>query len=261
MGRVANRRVLKRLQTRRRVGIALCIGGMALGVAFVACLFALRAPLWGHGAWAMTLEELAWVGDAMGPFGSLFSFLALAAALLALNLQRQELELQRQEMRDQRREMKRSADAQRMSVSVAIAQIDAAEVPRLLEFLRNLASEQRTLIGIRRRFPPLSGDTMVVKRILLELSDLVSPIDSGDPPLFSDDALQARAMEATGALSTAREALYKATVGIPGGVDSGRLLGEAEDALGRLEAERKAFAIFARDRVARVRAALNAGEG
>lgn len=60
------------------------------------------------GQWSQDVDTppaLNLVGDALGPFASVFSALALVAAFLTLHMQRQELREQREEVRATRREM------------------------------------------------------------------------------------------------------------------------------------------------------------
>lgn len=110
-----------------------------LGSAFVVSLLLLRAPWFSEGPWALSLAELGQAGDAMGPFASLFSFLALIAAIWSVNLQgrelalqRQDLALQRKELADNRVQLQRAADAQEAQVSALKEAAEMAKAQRLL---------------------------------------------------------------------------------------------------------------------------------
>lgn len=69
-------------------------------------------------------------GDMFGAVNALFSGLAFAGVIHAINLQRKELQLQRKELNETRVELKRSADAQQESTDLIRRQLKIQEIDR-----------------------------------------------------------------------------------------------------------------------------------
>jgi hypothetical protein len=122
----------------------LLIGG-AIGIALLAVLaFAAWFYFWVlvpadqqvAGAWGVR-------GDAMGPFVALLNFLALVAALVAVNLQRIELAENRRVMMDQQKEMARTAEAQAALAKSQERLADAQDLANRHQYVRGIEERER----------------------------------------------------------------------------------------------------------------------
>ncbi|MFA6958701.1 MAG: hypothetical protein WC538_22765 [Thermoanaerobaculia bacterium] len=78
----------------------------------------------------LTWEDRAAFGDSFGALSAVFSGLAFAGVVFALNLQMEELKLQRQEMRDSRFELAKTAKAQTEQARLLTAQLEAMQTER-----------------------------------------------------------------------------------------------------------------------------------
>ncbi len=104
----------------------------AFSLIAIPSFFCVLLVLWfpSLGQWSQEVNKppaLNLVGDALGPFASLFSALALIAAFLTLHMQRQELREQREEVRATRREMAQQTKLLKLQGVAAEAQAEAAK--------------------------------------------------------------------------------------------------------------------------------------
>lgn len=132
------------------------IFSILVGLGFLLSFAQLWIPSWGQ--WSQSdgqVPALNLVGDALGPFASLFSGLALIAAFLTLHMQRQELREQRKETRETRREM--------------------AEQTKLLKLQGRVAREQARaarLHALRAEAAPIERYLRTLQDTLLRLGDI-----------------------------------------------------------------------------------------
>ncbi len=153
-------------------------------------------------------------GDAMGPFASLFSALALIAAFITLHMQRKELALQRDELRATRAEMAEQTDLLRRQGSAADAQAQAARA-------QATTAEAGSFEGFRLRF-----EAMLSAVVHLDSGPQRAAIGTWvlpDLPLCRQPYVLALALKVQGAAQTCIEVALQAK----GHRDLKSLVGEA----------------------------------
>jgi hypothetical protein len=123
---------------------------------------------WGVGTWQSTPDFSQW-GDSFAPWAAALNFLALMAAIWALNLQRVELQESREDRRAQTEAQTAQATAQREQVDALLEQARAMQEQTQAQLgqarvLQAQVDTQRELVAIQQEYARVLGEQVQAQR-------------------------------------------------------------------------------------------------